>query len=161
VLAADGTIRIVEPVTGDLVAEHSLVAPGESSVVDAHYGSSRPDRPQRAARPRTQAEKDFLTLGPVAEAFLTGAAAAGVNELATEIVDVLTLERSHGRDALLAALTRAVEFGRWRAADVRSILAAGTGVAIPQPARHALVLTLPSVPIRSLADYAIDSGSGS
>jgi transposase len=161
VLTADGKVRVVEPVTGELAAEHSLVAPGETSIVDDHYGSSRPDRPRRAARPRTQVERDFLALGPVAEAFLTGAAAAGVNKLGTEIADVLTLERSHGRDSLLAALERAVSFGRWRAADVRSILAAGTGVAIPQPAGQALVLTLPSVPTRSLADYAIDGGSSS
>ena len=87
---------------------------------------------------------------------MTGAAAAGVNKLTTEIADVLSLERSHGRGALLAALERAVEFGRWRAADVRSILAAGTGVPIPRPAGRALVLTLPSVPTRSLADYALD-----
>jgi transposase len=156
VIAGDGQVRILEPVTGELVAEHCLVAPGETSVVDAHYGSTRPDRPRRAARPRTPTEKEFLALGPIAEAFLTGAAAAGVNKLATEIADVLTLDRSHGRDALLAALERAVEFGRWRAADVRSILAAGTGIPVPQPAGQALVLTLPSVPSRPLADYAID-----
>ncbi|HET6910604.1 MAG TPA: IS21 family transposase [Mycobacteriales bacterium] len=156
VIAGDGRVRIVEPVTGELVAEHCLVAPGETSIVDDHYGSVRPDRPSRAPRPRTATEKEFLALGPVAEMFLTGAAAAGVNKLATEIADVLTLDRSHGRDALLAALQRAVEFGRWRAADVRSILAAGTGIPVPQPAGQALVLTLPSVPTRSLADYAIE-----
>ena len=159
VLAGDGKIRVVEPVTGEIVAEHLLAAPGETRVDDAHYDRPRPDRPSRAPRPRTQTEKDFLALGPVAELFLTGAAAAGVNKLATEIADILTLDRSHGRDALLAALTRAVEFGRWRAADVRSILAAGTGVPVPQPAGQALVLTLPSVPTRSLADYAIERPS--
>jgi len=30
-------------------------------------------------------------MGPVAEAFLTGAAAAGVSKLATELADILTL----------------------------------------------------------------------
>ena len=159
VIAADGMIRVVEPVTGELVAEHLLAAPGETRIDDAHYDRPRPDRPARAPRPRTQTERDFLALGPVAETFLTGAAAAGVNKLASEITDILTLDRSHGRDQLLAALTRAVEFGRWRAADVRSILAAGTGVPVPQPAGQALVLTLPTVPTRSLADYAIESPS--
>lgn len=154
--AGDGRVRVVEPLSGELVADHALVAPGETSISDEHYGSSRPDRPRRAPRPRTPTERAFLALGPVAEAFLTGAAAAGVNKLTTEIADVLSLERSHGRGALLAALERAVEFGRWRAADVRSILAAGTGVPIPRPAGRALVLTLPSVPTRSLADYALD-----
>ena len=155
-LPGDGRMRVLEPLTGELVADHPLVAPGETSILDEHYGSARPDRPRRAARPKTAAEKQFLALGPVAHAFLTGAAAAGVNKLPTELADILTLERSHGRQPLLAALERAVTFGRWRAADVRSILAAGTGVAAPQPAGQALVLTLPSVPTRSLADYALD-----
>jgi hypothetical protein len=155
-LTGDGRIRVVEPLTGESVAGHALVAPGETSILDEHYGSSRPDKPRRAARPKTVAEKQFLALGPVAHAFLTGAAAAGVNKLATELADIASLERSYGREQLLAALERAVTFGRWRAADVRSILAAGTGVAAPQPAGKALVLTLPSVPTRSLADYAVD-----
>jgi len=159
VRAGDGKVRVVEPMTGELVAEHSLAAPGETRIDDSHYDRPRPDRPRRAPRPRTPTEKEFLALGPVAEVFLTGAAAAGVSKLATEIADILTLDRSHGRDALLAALTRAVEFGRWRAADIRSILAAGTGVPVPQPAGQALVLTLPSVPTRSLADYAIERPS--
>ena len=35
-------------------------------------------------------------LGPVAEAFLTGAAAAGVSKLAGEIAEILTLQAAHG-----------------------------------------------------------------
>ncbi len=76
-LAGAGAVRVLEPVTGELVAEHALVAPGETSILDEHYGSVRPDRPRRAARARTVTEKEFLALGPVAEGFLTGAAAAG------------------------------------------------------------------------------------
>jgi hypothetical protein len=53
------------------------------------------------------------------------------------------------------ALSRAVAFGRWRAADVRCILAAGAGTPQPTPPGGALVLELPVVPTRSLADYAI------
>lgn len=159
VLAADGRVRVLEPVTGELIAEHPLATPGETRVDDAPYDRPRPDRPRRAPRPRTQTEKEFCGLGPVAEAFLTAAAAAGVNRLGREIADILTLDASHGRDVLLAALARAVEFGRWRAADVRSILAAGAGVPVPQPAGQALVLTLPTVPTRPLADYAIDRPS--
>ena len=55
----------------------------------------------------------------------------------------------------LDALSRAVAFGRWRAADVRSILAAGAGTPQPTTAGDALVLELPVVPTRSLSDYAI------
>ena len=148
-------ITVIEPVSGEVLAEHRLVAPGETSIVDDHYGSSRPDRPSRAPRARTQTEKNFLALGPVAEAFLVGAAAAGVTKLSTELADIATLHAAHGTDALLAALRRAVEFGRWRAADVRSILSAGGAAPTPRPAGQALVLTLPSVPTRSLEAYRI------
>jgi hypothetical protein len=48
-----------------------------------------------------------------------------------------------------------VEFKRWRADDVRSILAAGGAAPQPRPAGQALVLTLPAVPTRPLSDYAI------
>ena len=148
-------ITVIEPVSGEVLAEHRLVAPGETSIVDDHYGSSRPDRPSRAPRARTQTEKNFLALGPVAEAFLVGAAGAGVSKLSTELADIATLHAAHGTDALLAALRRAVEFGRWRAADVRSILSAGGAAPSPRPAGQALVLTLPSVPTRSLEAYRI------
>jgi hypothetical protein len=149
-------LRVIEPVTGEVHAEHALVAPGETSIVDEHYGRPRPDRPRRAARPRTQQEKAFLALGPVAEAFLTGAAAAGVTKLTTEIDQILTLHAAHGTEPLLAALERAVEFGRWRADDVRSILATNGSAPTPRPAGDALVLTLPTVPTRSLDAYALD-----
>ena len=155
VLADSTSLRVVEPVTGEVLAEHTLVAPGETSIVDAHYDRPRPDKPARAARPRTQTEKVFLGLGPVAEAFLTGAAAAGVTKLSSEIEQILTLQAAHGTDAVLAALERAVKFRRWRAADVRSILAAAGAAPSPRPAGQALVLTLPQVPSRSLADYAL------
>jgi len=148
-------ITVIEPVSGEVLAEHRLVAPGETSIVDDHYGSSRPDRPSRAPRARTKTEKNFLALGPVAEAFLVGAAAAGVSKLPTELADIATLHAAHGTEALLAALRRAVEFGRWRAADVRSILSAGGAAPSPRPAGQALVLTLPSVPTRSLEAYRI------
>ena len=116
--------------TGAVVAEHVLAAPGEASVRDEHYGGPRP-APRRAVRPKTVAEKEFCALGPVAEAFITGAAAAGHTRLGPELAELNTLRAAHGDDAFLAALDRAVAFSRWRAADVRSILAAGPGTADP------------------------------
>jgi hypothetical protein len=153
ITVTDGHVQIVEGFTGEIVAEHALVAPGETSIVDEHYGSSRPDKPRRAPRAKTVQEKQFLALGEVAEAFLIGAAAAGVSKLPSELSAILTLQAAHGDSALLAALQRAVEFGRWRADDVRSILAAAGAAPQPRPAGQALVLTLPSVPTRSLNDY--------
>lgn len=153
-VSESGRVRVVEVATGEVVADHALVAPGEASVADEHYGGPRPV-PRRAVRPKTQPEKAFCALGPVAEAFLKGAAAAGVTRLGPELAELAGLQAAHGRDALLAALERAVTFGRWRAADVRSILAAGAGTPQPRPAGDALVLELPVVPTRPLSDYAI------
>jgi transposase len=158
---SDTTVQVVEPFTGEIVADHVLVAPGETSIRDEHYGSARPDKPHRAPRAKTVVEKRFLALGEVAEQFLVGAAAAGVNKLPTELELILTLHAAHGEPALLAALARAVEFGRWRADDVRSILAAGGAAPMPRAAGQALVLTLPCVPTRPLSDYAINGGDPS
>jgi transposase len=148
---ADGVVRVVH--LGETMAERQLVAPGETSVLDEHYGSPRP-KPRRAPRPRTRAEHALLALGPVGEAFLKGAAGAGVTKLAAELEIIVDLERAHGRDALIAGLERAVQFGRWRAADVRSIIEAGAGVARPTRPGEALVVELPFVPTRDLSDYA-------
>jgi transposase len=139
---------------GEMVAEHLLVAPGEVSIHDDHYGGPRP-APQRAVRAKTVAEKAFCALGPTAEAFITGAAAAGNTRLGPELAELNTLAAAHGQQPFLDALARAVAFGRWRAADVRSILAAGTGTPQPTTAGDALVLELPRVPTRSLSDYAL------
>jgi transposase len=150
----DGRLLAVVAATGEVVAEHVLVAPGEASVRDEHYGGPRP-APRRAVRPKTAAEKAFCALGPVAEAFLTGAAASGSTRLASDLAELNTLRAAHGDDQFAAALDRAVAFCRWRPADVRSILAAGPGTADPRPAGDALILDLPVVPVRPLADYAL------
>jgi transposase len=154
VLAADGRVKVL--VGDEIVADHTLVAPGEAAVIDDHYGGARPDRPRRAPRAATPAEKWFLALGPPAEAFLKGAAAAGVTRLGVELEELAGLEAAHGRDVLVAALERAVAFGRWRAADVRSILAAGTGTPQPTGPGQALVIPLPIVPTRPLSAYGIE-----
>jgi transposase len=152
----DGRLLVIVAAGGEVVAEHVLVAPGEASVRDEHYGGPRP-APRRAVRPRTAAEKQFCALGPVAEAFITGAAAAGSTRLGTELAELNTLRAAHGDEAFLAALDRAVAFCRWRAADVRSILAAGAGAPQPAAAGEALALDLPPVPVRPLAAYALGS----
>jgi hypothetical protein len=150
----DGRLLVTVVGTGQVAAEHVLVAPGEASVHEEHYGGPRP-APRRAVRPKTTAEKEFCGLGPVAGAFITGAAAAGSTRLGIELAELNTLCAAHGEQAFLAALGRAVAFSRWHADDVRSILAAGPGTADPRPAGDALVLDLPAVPVRPLADYAL------
>lgn len=154
VMAAEGEIRI--EYRGELVAVHRLVAPGECSVIDEHYGGPRRG-PARAVRARSGPERAFLALGPAAEAFLRAAAAAGTNKLGTEIALIVSLEAAWGREALIAALGRAVEFRRFKAADVRSILEAGAGVATVVGEGEHLGLGLPDVPVRDLADYSLEA----
>jgi hypothetical protein len=95
----------------------------------------------------------------VAEEFIKGAAASGVTTLATDLIELCDMEAAHDREAFLAAIGRASEFGRFRATDVRSILAAGTGVPRPRSPGDALIVDLPVTETRSLGDYAMGSES--
>ncbi len=154
VVVDQGAVCLVEPTTATIVAEHELVAPGAASILDAHYDGARPV-PHRGPRPKTTIEKQFCDLGEDAEAFLVGAAAIGNTRLGSELEILLALGAAHGEQALISALHRAVAFRRFRAADVRSILAAGTGTPQPRPAGDALILDLPVAPTRSLDAYRI------
>ena len=155
-VAQDGRVLII--FLGEIIATHDLVAPGETSVLDEHYGGPRP-MPTRAVRPKTAAEKAFCALGPAAEAFIKGAAARGITSLKGDLAELAQMEAAHGTEVLLAAIERATSFGRFRAHDVRSIIAAGTGVPRPAAPGEALIVELPLVPPRSLSDYAIGERS--
>ena len=127
------------------IARHRLVGPGELSLCDAHYGRAA-HPPIRAVRPRTAPEIAFLGLGPIAVAFLRAAAAGGTARLAGELAEIADLER-------------ALAFRRFRAADVRSILAAGAGAPRGQAPGERLTIDLPAVPVRPLAAYALEPAS--
>ena len=164
VVVDHGAVCLIEPATGMIVAEHELAIPGAASILDAHYDGPRP-APDRGPRPKTTIEKQFCDLGADAEAFLVGAAAIGNTRLGSELEILLALGAAHGEQALVAALHRAVAFRRFRAADVRSILAAGAGTPQPRSAGDALILDLPIAPTRSLDAYkittVIDGGASS
>ena len=115
VLAGSSGVTILVPATGEVLAEHPLMAPGGASVLDAHYGPPRPNTPARKVTPRTPAEQAFCALGPVAEQWLRNAAASGNTRLGPELEELAALEAAHGQQALVAALERAITFGRWRA----------------------------------------------
>jgi len=156
VRVADGHLSVSH--LGVTLAQHLVVAPGETSILDDHYGGVR-SKPRRALRPRTPDEVVFCALGPVAETFIKGAAASGMTSLKGDLATLLRLERAHGREPLLRALERAVEFGRFRASDVQSILFAGSGVAQPVRAGTTLITALPVVTSRSLGDYQVEATS--
>lgn len=155
VTAQEGHLLITSAGTGEVVAEHVLLPPGEASVQDEHYGGPRP-APSRVPRPKSIAEKTFCEFGPDAHAFIVGAAAAGNTRLSSDLDVLLELHAAHGDEAFMAALHRAVVFKRWHAADVRSILAAGSFAPTPREPGQALVLSLlPTITPRSLNDYAM------
>lgn len=123
-------------------------------VFDVHYDGPQPT-PNRGPRPKTTTEQQFCALGEDARAFLVGAAAIGNTRLGSELEILLALGAAHGEQALIAALHRAVAFRRFRAADVRSILAAEAGTPQPRSAGEALILDLPVAPTRSQDAYTV------
>ena len=60
-VAQDGRVLII--FLGEIIATHDLVAPGETSVLDEHYGGPRP-MPTRAVRPKTAAGEGLLRARP-------------------------------------------------------------------------------------------------
>ena len=147
--------ELIISVRGQEIARHRIVGPGEMSLHDDHYG--RPARqPVRAIRPRSSAEISFCSLGSVAEAFLRAAAATGTPRLAHELAAIAELRTAYGDGVLVAALERALTFRRYGAADVRSILHAGSGTQVVRSAGERLAMDLPAVPVRPLAAYALE-----
>ena len=140
----DGVITVV--FLGEIIAEHLVVSPGETSINDDHYGGPRPIAEPGGPAQESPAEKTFCALGPVADAFIKGAAAHGMTGLARDLEELSQLEAIHGRAPVIAALERAVAFGRFRAADVVSILDAGHGAPRPTRPGEALIVELPIGP---------------
>jgi transposase len=150
VRAEDGAVIISHQ--GSEMARHLPVAPGEVALGSFALESRKP---ARGVRPRTQAEIAFLALGPSAEAFLRAAAAAGTLRLESELAEIATLAAAWGRETLTRALERALRFRRFKARDIRAILAAGNGAPTPTASGAQLGLALPLVPERPLDAYAL------
>lgn len=153
VVAVDHEVVIHQD--GTEVARHRLIAPGEVSIIDDHYGGAK-GKPRRAVRPKSNAEKAFLDLGDQAVEFLRAAAGAGTQRLGQELEQIVGLEAPWGRDALVVALQRATTFRRFKADDVRSILNAASTTAVSVPRGELLDMELPQAPTRSLAAYALE-----
>lgn len=151
----DGQVRIYA-LDGELVAEHPQLAAGEASVLDEHYPTPR-RAPSRGPRARTDIERAFLAVGEPAEAFIRAGAAAGMTMLPKEITAIVCdLLPAYDADTIGRALTRATRFGRFRAADVRSILAIGPAAPEPGIPGDVVVVDLPAVEVRSFDAYRIE-----
>lgn len=151
----DGVVRIYRIDTAELVATHDQLGPGESSILDEHYPTPRKP-PSRGPRARSEVERRFLALGDHADAFIRAGAAAGMTMLPKEIETIVNeLLPAHGDEAVTRALERAVRFSRFRADDVRSILAIGPAAPEPVDAGDQVVIDLPVVEQRALDAYRI------
>jgi len=60
VLASNSGVTILIPSTGEVLAEHPLMAPGGSSVLDEHYGRPRPNTPARKVTPENSSGAGVL-----------------------------------------------------------------------------------------------------
>ena len=151
----DGQMRIYG-LDGELVAEHPQQGPGEASILDEHYPTPR-RAPSRGPRARSDVERQFLALGEPAEAFIRAGAAAGATMLPKEIAEIVAeMLPAHDPEQVARALTRATRFGRFRAADVRSILAIGAAAPEPAAAGDVVVVDLPAVEVRGFDAYRIE-----
>lgn len=152
----DGKVRVYD-LDGGLVADHVQLAPGEAAVLDVHYPTPR-KAPSRGARARTDVEREFLALGEPAEAFIRKGAAAGSTMLPKEIIEIVDeILPAHGPELVAKALDRAARFGRFKAADVRSILAIGTAIVEPAQPGDNVVVALPTAEVRSFDAYAMEN----
>jgi transposase len=153
----DGRVRIYD-LDGNLAADHHQLAPGEAAVLDEHYPTPR-KAPSRGPRARTDVEREFLALGEPAEEFIRRGAAAGSTMLPKEIIEIVDeLIPAHGPELVAKAIARAARFARFKAADVRSILAIGTA-ALPEPAGGGdnVVVGLPAAEVRSFDAYRLEN----
>ena len=156
VVTYDGQVRIYGP-DGDVVAVHPQMGPGEASILDEHYPTPR-KAPGRGPRARTESEKTFLALGETAAAFVQAGAAGGVTTLPKEIIEIVAeILPAHDEAAVIRAIARATKFGRFRAADIRSILAIGPAGQDPVPAGENVIVALPTSEVRSLDAYRIEN----
>ena len=155
VVTYDGQVRIYAG--GDVVATHPQKGPGEASILDEHYPTPR-KTPGRGPRAKTEAEKVFLELGEDAAQFIRDGAAAGVTTLPKEIIEIVTeILPAHDKAAVIKAIARATRFGRFRAGDIRSILAIGSAAPEPVPAGENIVVALPASEVRSLDAYRMEN----
>lgn len=78
--------------------------------------------------------------------------------LPKEIIEIVDdLLPAHGPELVAKALNRAARFGRFKAADVRSILSIGTAVVEPAQPGDNIVVTLPAAEVRSFDAYRIEN----
>jgi hypothetical protein len=103
------------------VARHPRVTPGNPSYYDEHFGPTPEGPLNRTARPKTDADAAFLTLGDGARLWLSEAGATGVRRVRAKMADAVALAAIMGTSAVDRALGEAAVLGRFGEGDVASI----------------------------------------
>ena len=129
-------VLIAEPATGRSSPTTRWPRPGSASILDAHYDGPRPAPQPRATTENHHRAAVLRARRGRRKRSWSAPPRSATPDSARELEILLALGAAHGTDALVAALPRAVAFRRFRAADVRSILAAGTGAPQPRPRRR-------------------------
>ena len=129
VITCAGTAGVAE------VARHLVTTPGSPRVEDAHYPPAPPGALNRAPKPRTTAEAQFLAIGDGAGLWLAEAAAAGASRVRAKMAQAVQLAALHGAGAADRALGQAAAAGRFADGDLAAILAHQASAAAGEPSR--------------------------
>jgi transposase len=110
------------------VARHARATPGSPRLADEHFPPAPAGALERAPKPRTAAEREFLALGDGAALWLTEAAAAGSTKMRVKMAAAVATAKLVGTSEVDWALGHAAVNDRFAEADLASILAHhGTG----------------------------------
>jgi transposase len=105
------------------VARHELTTPGRPAISDEHYPPKPAGALERKPRPRSREEQAFLALGPGAEQWLIGAAAAGASRVRRKMAEAVDLSKLHGAEEVERALAVCAQAQRFAEGDLAAILA--------------------------------------
>ena len=104
-------------------ARHLAASPGSPRVDDAHYPPAPPGALHREPKARTQAEAEFLAIGPGAALWLAEAAAAAASRVRSKMAAAVQTAALHGPGPVDRALGQAAAAGRFGGGDLASFLA--------------------------------------
>jgi transposase len=117
-LGADGPVE---------VARHEVTTPGNPRIDPAHYPPA-PETPlDRTPVAGTDAERDFLAIGPGAALWLREAGETGVSRIRVKMAEAVTLAALTGAEAVDWALGHAAIHDRFAEGDLGAILAHRAG----------------------------------
>lgn len=121
------------------VARHRLARSGRV-VDDDHYPDHDTPGPiERKPKPRNQAEREFLAIGPGAGVWLKAAADAGAARLTEKMAQIVDLARLEESEMVNAALELAAECERFGFDDIGSIVAAAASQVRYRPSEDAFL----------------------